>query len=205
VAMDFIGFAVNRAIWSRHERMVRQKKAENGMKLNLGCGSNHLDGWSNHDADMDITLPLPVAVNTVEAIFCEHCCEHCTPQQVWNFFEECLRVLKPGGVVRIAVPSVEKIAKHSSPAYEQAYFSRGFADSPTRKGVVKGIIFNHGHQSTWSTGVLIAYLESVGFRDVVPVEVDASNHGLERVNGHGHVIGDDFNRLETIVVEAVKP
>ena len=174
------------------------------MKLNLGCGTNILGGWENHDADVDITKPLPYPDNSVEAVFCEHCVEHVTPQDAWNFFEECLRVLQPNGVIRIAVPSVEKIEAMSTDAYEQAYFAKGFADSPTKKGVVKGIIFNHGHKSTWSQGVLESFLRAAGFKGVSGTLPGSSYYGLDGVEGHGKVIGDQFNMLETIVAEGLK-
>jgi len=38
-------------------------------KLNLGCGGNILDGWENHDMDLDITKPLPYDGNSIDFIF----------------------------------------------------------------------------------------------------------------------------------------
>jgi predicted SAM-dependent methyltransferase len=174
------------------------------MKINLGCGSNFLAGWVNHDSDVDITKPLPFADSSADVIFAEHVAEHTTPQQAWNFFEECHRVLRPGGVVRIAVPSVERIAERSTPDYEQWVHRSGFCESPTQQSVIKAIVFHHGHQSAWSGGVLLAFLTGVGFKDAILTLPSESYHGLDGVNGHWRVIGEAFNDLETVTAEAVK-
>ncbi|NBW21092.1 MAG: methyltransferase domain-containing protein [Caulobacteraceae bacterium] len=76
------------------------------MKLNLGCGGNILQGWENHDSDLDISKPLPHEDNSIDFIFAEHVCEHLTTPDVVRFFMEAYRILKDGGTIRIAVPSV---------------------------------------------------------------------------------------------------
>lgn len=175
------------------------------MKLNLGCGENRLEGWENHDADTDITKPLPWPAASADAVFAEHVVEHVTPQQAWNFFAECLRVLRPGGAIRIAVPAVDRIENFSTPDYERFCFERGFSEAPTRAAAVKAIVFGHGHQSTWSAPVLLSFLRAVGFADVKRVRIWESHHGMAEANGHGKVIGHAFNELETIVAEGARP
>lgn len=176
----------------------------NLLLVQFGSGGNQYPGWQNHDSDVDITQPLPYADNSVDAIHASHVVEHVTPQQAWNFFVECLRILKPGCPINIAVPSVEKIARDSTGDYEREYHLRGFAPSPDKRGVVWGIIFNHGHLSTWSEGTLLAYFDAVGFVHAAPTSVDASRYGFPN-NMHWTSIGHDFNSLETVVVEAIKP
>jgi hypothetical protein len=175
----------------------------NARKIQFGCGSNVLSGWENYDAEVDITRPLPFPDGSADVVFAEHTVEHVTPQQAWGFFEECKRILKPGGVIRIAVPSAEQIAERSTPHYEHFLFQRGFSESPTGPAAIKAIIFGHGHQAIWSQKSLVTVLQAVGFRDAVPCEARQSRFGLD-VNGHGRVIGEVFNQIETIVVEAVK-
>jgi predicted SAM-dependent methyltransferase len=62
-------------------------------KLHLGCGDNHLEGWQNHDRDVDLTKPLPYESNSVKAIFTEHVIEHLTTHEAVNFIKECYSCL----------------------------------------------------------------------------------------------------------------
>lgn len=174
------------------------------LKINLGAGSNIIPEWDNRDFDVDIRKSLPWPDGTVDAINAEHVQEHTNIQEAWNFLEDCYRALRPNGAIRISVPSIEKIEANCTDAYANFCFTHGFADEPTKKAAVKAIVFCHGHQSTWSAGVLMAYLRAIGFRNVTQVGVKTSANGLENTNGHGKVIGDEFNELETVVVEGVK-
>ena len=133
------------------------------MHINFGCGGNFLPGWVNHDVDVDIRKRLPYDDNSVDAVFAEHVVEHVTPHEAWRFFEECFRILRPAGVVRIAVPSIVRISQRSDPAYERFCFDRGFSTAPTRQAALKAIVFGHGHQSVWDECVLGAFLDGVGF------------------------------------------
>ena len=81
------------------------------MKLHLGCGKVFLDGWENHDSDVDICKPLPFVNDSVDFIFTEHVIEHITPSDGWRFFVECKRVLRVGGVIRTAFPDAARILR----------------------------------------------------------------------------------------------
>ena len=87
--------------------------------LNLGCGSHfHLD-WTNldfvsqspHVQQHDLRKGLPEASDQFDMVYHSHVLEHFAPQQGQQFLAECYRVLKPGGVLRIAVPDLEQIAQ----------------------------------------------------------------------------------------------
>lgn len=52
---------------------------------------------------MDLRQPLPVPNDSVRFLFAEHVIEHITPEEAWRFFHEARRILKPGGVFRIAI------------------------------------------------------------------------------------------------------
>ena len=56
---------------------------------------------------MNICKPLPYGDNTVECMFCSHVLEHLYPHQVKHLLTEALRVLTPGGIFRVSVPSLE--------------------------------------------------------------------------------------------------
>lgn len=86
-------------------------------KLHLGSGTVRLPGWLNVDADRaggadfawDLRYGIPGQEASAELVFCEHFLEHLPPEAGTAFLKECLRVLVPGGVVRIAMPSLDHI------------------------------------------------------------------------------------------------
>jgi predicted SAM-dependent methyltransferase len=167
-------------------------------KLNLGCGSNILAGWENHDSDVDIRNPLPYEDESIDFIFIEHCVEHVTTPDAVRFFAECLRILKYEGTLRVAVPSGDKIYDLADGAYLKWHGQSGFGDG-TRRGAVRSILLDHGHLSAWNHSILDACLFAAGFEQE---KIYGSTIG--ELEGHGKVIGDHNNEIETIVMEAVK-
>ena len=84
-------------------------------KLHLGCGLQVFPGWDNLDIDprkpgvikQDLTKPLVYPDNSVDFIYNEHFIEHITDDQGTLFLNECFRVLKKGGYLRISCPDLE--------------------------------------------------------------------------------------------------
>ncbi len=167
-------------------------------KLNLGCGGNILADWENHDADLDISKPLPYEDNSIDMIFAEHVCEHLTTPDVVRFFMEAYRILKTGGTIRIAVPSVDKIFDLADEPYLKWHGQSGFGDG-TKRGAVRSILLDHGHLSAWNYPILDACLYAAGFDEQKIVGCNFSE-----LEGHGKVIGDHNNKIETIIMEAIK-
>lgn len=96
--------------------------------LNIGCGSVFHSAW--HNIDMvsshpgvracDITKGLPYPDGSFDVCYSSHVLEHLDRGQAKRFVDECRRVLKPGGVVRIVVPDLEGIAKNYLSALDKA-------------------------------------------------------------------------------------
>jgi predicted SAM-dependent methyltransferase len=98
-------------------------KSNKGLiKLNLGCGTDYKKGWINIDnnsdnnikkldLNLDLRNPLPFDDNSVDFIFNEHFFEHLTVEEAQTAFKDIKRVLKPGGVLRTAMPDLESIVK----------------------------------------------------------------------------------------------
>jgi len=80
------------------------------MRINLGCGKNYLEGWTNLDrfpgfrvdVSHNLELPLPFPSASCSEINAFHILEH-----IVNFVplvNECHRVLSPEGLFHIRVP-----------------------------------------------------------------------------------------------------
>jgi predicted SAM-dependent methyltransferase len=86
--------------------------------VNVGCGSRYHPDWLNFDmvpagpgvVACDLTKGIPVADNSCDAIYHSHVLEHIRRADVPAFMRECLRVLKPGGIMRTVVPDLEQAA-----------------------------------------------------------------------------------------------
>jgi predicted SAM-dependent methyltransferase len=167
-------------------------------KLNLGCGGNILAGWENHDMDVDITKPLQYEDNSIDFIFIEHCVEHTTTPDAVRFFAECLRILNYEGTLRVAVPSADKIMDLADAGYLTWHGQSGFGDG-TKRGAVRSILLDHGHLSAWNHSILESCLFAAGFDPDKIYSCDISE-----LEGHGKVIGDHNNKIETIIMEAIK-
>ena len=51
---------------------------------------------------MDATEPFPLPSQSFDAVHCEHVIEHVAYEAGMTMLRECRRVLRPGGVLRIA-------------------------------------------------------------------------------------------------------
>jgi predicted SAM-dependent methyltransferase len=104
--------------FSRRRSMISATSEEGNLRLHLGCGPRLLDGWVNLDAAINpaiVTAKLPRGLRRFEDvsaqfIYTSHLLEHIEyPREATEFVRECYRILRPGGVLRIVVPSIENI------------------------------------------------------------------------------------------------
>lgn len=152
--------------------------------LNLGAGGNILSPpWENYDLNwddpklkVDITKPLPWPDNSVDRILLEHVLEHCSAPDALRCLDECKRILKPAGVLRVCVPGI---------AYPPLTDKR------------RDLCLNHGHLCVYNEDILETMLYMARFFDC---------HTTERApeDGHWKVIGKEADDEETLRMEAVK-
>ena len=86
--------------------------------LNVGCGYNYHPDWINLDLYQskfvqyyDIRNRLPFSDNSVDVVYHSHVLEHLGKSEGQKFIAECLRVLRSGGIIRIAIPDLEQICR----------------------------------------------------------------------------------------------
>lgn len=87
------------------------------MRLHLGCGRRHLPGYVNVDArasvhpDVQADIGhLPVEDGAARLIYACHLLEHIRRPDVGIVLAEWRRVLRPGGILRVAVPNFDALA-----------------------------------------------------------------------------------------------
>lgn len=142
------------------------------VKLNLGCGEFPIDGWHNLDIikhpgviQTNLAHGIPFANNSVDAIRSEHFLEHLTLLEGKYVIKESYRCLKPGGVIRIAVPDLELAVRD----YRWNKLNR-----MERVGLVyesKAIMLNRafrdwGHQCMYDEELLRTTLEEFFFQKI---------------------------------------
>lgn len=95
------------------------------LRLNLGCGTIHMDGYVNIDgydteerggtvsaADRYLMIEdLDYPTSSVDQIICIHAFEHLTQAQVEKALLSWFECLKPGGTLIIEVPDAEAIMR----------------------------------------------------------------------------------------------
>lgn len=87
--------------------------------LNLGCGSRFHAAWTNFDlvsrhpevTACDLSQGLPLPDGCMDAVYASHMLEHLDRDKAPEMLAECRRVLRPGGVLRLAVPDLEAMAR----------------------------------------------------------------------------------------------
>lgn len=87
------------------------------MKLHLGCGKRFLEGFYHIDAlayphvdhQGSVTNLSMFSDETIDLIYASHLLEHFGRDEYKSVLAEWFRVLKPGAVLRLAVPDFEKV------------------------------------------------------------------------------------------------
>jgi len=86
--------------------------------LNIGCGDSFDSSWVNVDitssskivVSHNILKGLPFQPCTFDVCYSSHVLEHLTQEQAKALLIECMKVLKPEGIIRLVVPDLEAIA-----------------------------------------------------------------------------------------------
>lgn len=88
--------------------------------LNLGCGAKFHKDWTNVDfvstgenvIGHNLLAGVPFEANRFDVVYHSHVLEHFPKDKAVEFIKECHRVLKKGGIIRVAIPDLEQIARN---------------------------------------------------------------------------------------------
>jgi predicted SAM-dependent methyltransferase len=175
------GVRVRRRVSPSVRSKERALMQMHGVKLHFGCGPRVLPGWVNIDGwsfpgidfATDLRQPLPFDDATCRLIFTEHVFEHIDADFRLPVLHEFLRVLQPGGTLRIVVPDCEK--------FVDAYIRRDIAWFQTGMGWPAGgaeglnrVFTLHTHRVIDDWESLSATIREAGFSDVERSSLNAS-------------------------------
>lgn len=187
-------------------------------KLNIGGGKKHprVPGWlivdlrPGADIQMDLTAdPLPFPDNSVDLIFCSHTLEHFQQHDLAVVLDEFHRVLKPadqGGMLRIAVPDIEK-AIDAYVRKDLNWFQNAEISYADPKAPIGGLLaswfystseYGNGHVHCFDFEYLAWWLRKHGF--------DRIERNAFRQSACEELRGDAFDRRDnaSIFVDAWK-
>lgn len=111
-----------------------------GLRLDIGCGDRPLAGYVAVDARSGgLAYPLAYPDGAAEEIRASHVLEHFSHTQVGTVLADWVRVLAPGGRLRVAVPDFEHIARsylEGQPIPVQGYVMGGHVDARDHHGAI---------------------------------------------------------------------
>jgi len=130
------------------------------VKLNLGSGPNPIEGYINIDIKENLSAyPLAYDDISLAEIRASHLLEHFQMADISTVLSNWVACLKPGGILKIAVPDFEKIAR--------AYLA-GDRDN-TCAYIMGGQSDEYDfHKCIFDTNTLTTLLQDAGLEDIQP-------------------------------------
>jgi predicted SAM-dependent methyltransferase len=190
-------------------------------KLHLGCADNCLEGWLNSDRlppskqviYIDATRTMPFPDDTFDYVYSEHMIEHVPYPGGRHMLEECHRILKPGGKVRISTPDLAFVIglyQNAKSELQERYikWSTETLDNQaplcSDTFVINNFVRSWGHSFIYDEKVLRYTLERAGFKDVVRCALRESSDEALRNLENDKRMPDGFLMLESLILEGTK-
>jgi predicted SAM-dependent methyltransferase len=136
------------------------------IKLHLGCGDKHIEGYVNIDIRPlesvdkvdNIKYLRSFKANSVDVIYSASVLEHFIRWEYKNVLRRWYEILKPGGVMRIGVPDFEAVVEY--------YLTHKELDP------IMGLLYGgqdyeqNFHYACWDFNRMKMDLEEIGFKNV---------------------------------------
>jgi len=118
----------------------------------------------------DAVRHIPVADNSADVVYTSHMVEHLTREEAASFYAEAKRVLKPGGVLRVAVPNLDyHINLYRDNADPDAFMDGLCVVSEPTRGIVgtlkHSLVGERHHQWMYNGPSMRRALEEASFVD----------------------------------------
>lgn len=197
-------------------------------KLHIGCGPFVMEGWLNVDINcyrpdiryLDAGKPYPFPDHSFDYIYSEHLFEHLSIEEQTMMLQECYRILKPGGRMRLAMPNLHFLMElylHPDKECNRRYLVWSYRLFGMKQGVPEvtekdypiHVINNFfrlwGHQFIHTPESLKSLAQGIGFQDIRTYPIGRSyTPALQGLEKHGQNIPAWANELETFVMEMKK-
>jgi hypothetical protein len=175
------------------------------IKLHLGCGTKHIDGFTNIDIRYlpgvdevnNIRFLRNYKNNTVDLIYACHVLEHFSRWEYKNALTRWYEILKPGGVLRLAVPNFSAIASR--------YIQTGNLQE------IMGLLYGgqdydeNYHFVTFDINSITNDLTNIGFKIVKEYDHKLTEHALIDDFSQAYLPHLDPNgKLMSLNIEATK-
>jgi predicted SAM-dependent methyltransferase len=187
---------------SRESRKAQALAVKGDIRLHLGCGGERKAGWVNIDLLGDpvdvawnLARSLPFESSSVAAIFHEHLIEHLPLDAGDSFMQECYRVLRPGGILRVGVPDAGRLIQSYSG--DRGYLENLHPGRPTALIAVQELFYWHRHCAMFDVETLEFFFRAGGFPD--PSERAFGDTDLDQAPD------TERRRANTLYMEARKP
>ena len=159
---------------------------------------------SNGISFADATRRIPLANGSSDVVYSSHMLEHLDADQAIRFFSEARRVLKPGGVLRIAVPDLRRrIERYRSDedadAFVESLLLHRTRPTSVRQACLALVAGDRGHAWMYDGSSLVCLITRNGFE-----EAEVMPAGTSRMATSGAL---DLRERhdESVYVEAVRP
>ena len=126
------------------------------MKLNLGAGSQPIDGYINLDGATGDTI-YPLGMKNVDGIRASHVLEHFGHTESVKVLKNWIESLKSGGTLKIAVPDFDDLCRR-----------RALGEVMDYECVIMGgqVDERDYHKSVWNYDKLHYLMSSLGLTDI---------------------------------------
>lgn len=187
-------------------------------KLQIGAHVFLLPGWLNSDLypqsinsiTLDATKAFPLPTASFDYVFSEHQIEHIAYEQAVAMLGECRRILRPGGKIRLALPSLDRMIELFQPErtdLQDRYInymtnlSWPTVRDPIPCFAINSAFMDWGHRFLYDRATLRKTLEMAGFGHVQFFTPGVSNDpNLTGIEGRTK----DMDLYETMVAQAVR-
>jgi len=180
------------------------------MKLNIGCGwRNFGSDWTHIDyGDYDhldykcnVSKKLPLSDNIADLIYASHVIAYFDKSEIEKILLDWKRVLKPGGIIRLATPDFESMSK----LYENGEYDLcSFLGPMYGKMDMDGITIYH--KTVYDLKTIYDLLDSLGFNSIERYNWRNTEHSSFDDHSQAYIphMDKDNGTLISLNVQAIK-